>query len=66
MSPPLRPSTDCHSSYSDGRSMETGVGRTFHPSSMGDRCFMRAMAFTWSLILVGGIVYFSIIGLTHH
>lgn len=46
--------------------METGVGRTFHPSSMGDRCFMRAMAFTWSLILVGGIVYFSIIGLTHH
>jgi len=24
------------------------------------------MAFTWSLILIGGIVYFSIIGLTHH
>jgi hypothetical protein len=27
---------------------------------------MRAMAITWSLILVGGIVYFSIIGLAHH
>jgi len=26
---------------------------------------MRAMAITWSLILVGGIVYFSIIGLAH-
>jgi len=24
------------------------------------------MALTWSLILIGGIVYFSIIGLTHH
>jgi hypothetical protein len=27
---------------------------------------MRTMAFTWSLILIGGIVYFSIIGLAHH
>jgi len=27
---------------------------------------MRAMAFTWGLILVGGILYFSIIGLAHH
>jgi hypothetical protein len=27
---------------------------------------MRAMAFIWSVILVGGITYFSIIGLTHH
>jgi len=27
---------------------------------------MRTMAFTWSLILISGIVYFSIIGLTHH
>jgi hypothetical protein len=27
---------------------------------------MRTMAFTWGLILLGGIVYFSIIGLTHH
>jgi hypothetical protein len=27
---------------------------------------MRTMAFTWSLILIGAIVYFSIIGLTHH
>ena len=26
---------------------------------------MRAMAFVWSVILVGGITYFSIIGLTH-
>jgi len=24
------------------------------------------MAFTWAVILLGGIVYFSIIGLTHH
>jgi len=27
---------------------------------------MRAMAFVWGVILVGGITYFSIIGLTHH
>jgi hypothetical protein len=27
---------------------------------------MRAMAFVWSVILVGGITYFSIIGLIHH
>jgi hypothetical protein len=27
---------------------------------------MRTMALTWGLILVTGIVYFSIIGLTHH
>jgi hypothetical protein len=27
---------------------------------------MRAMAFIWSVILIGGITYFSIIGLTHH
>jgi hypothetical protein len=27
---------------------------------------MRAMAFVWTVILVGGITYFSIIGLTHH
>jgi hypothetical protein len=27
---------------------------------------MRAMAFIWMVILVGGIVYFSIIGIVHH
>jgi hypothetical protein len=27
---------------------------------------MRAMAFIWGVIIVGGITYFSIIGLTHH
>jgi len=27
---------------------------------------MRAMAFIWAVILVGGIAYFSVIGLTHH
>jgi hypothetical protein len=27
---------------------------------------MRAMALIWGVILVGGITYFSIIGLTHH
>jgi hypothetical protein len=27
---------------------------------------MRAMAFVWGVILVGGIAYFSIVGLTHH
>ena len=27
---------------------------------------VRAMAFIWSVILIGGITYFSIIGLTHH
>jgi len=27
---------------------------------------MRAMAFTWGVIILGGIVYFSIIGLAHH
>jgi hypothetical protein len=27
---------------------------------------MRAMAVTWTLILVSGIVYFTIIGLSHH
>ena len=28
--------------------------------------FVRAMAFIWAVILVGGIAYFSVIGLTHH
>jgi len=27
---------------------------------------MRAMAFIWGVILIGGITYFSIIGLSHH
>jgi hypothetical protein len=27
---------------------------------------VRAMAFIWAVILVGGIAYFSVIGLTHH
>jgi hypothetical protein len=27
---------------------------------------VRAMAFIWAVILVGGITYFSVIGLTHH
>jgi len=27
---------------------------------------MRAMAFIWAVILIGGITYFSIIGLSHH
>jgi hypothetical protein len=27
---------------------------------------MRAMAFIWAVIIVGGITYFSIVGLTHH
>ncbi|HXR60874.1 MAG TPA: hypothetical protein VN732_06085 [Solirubrobacterales bacterium] len=29
-------------------------------------CTMRAMAFIWGVILIGGITYFSIIGLSHH
>jgi hypothetical protein len=27
---------------------------------------MRAMALIWAVILIGGITYFSVIGLTHH
>jgi hypothetical protein len=27
---------------------------------------MRAMALIWAVILIGGIAYFSVIGLTHH
>jgi hypothetical protein len=27
---------------------------------------MRAMAFVWAVILIGGIAYFTIIGLTQH
>jgi hypothetical protein len=27
---------------------------------------MHAMAFIWALIIVGGLTYFSIIGLSHH
>jgi hypothetical protein len=27
---------------------------------------MRAMALIWAVTLIGGITYFSIIGLTHH
>jgi hypothetical protein len=38
----------------------------FASSSTGKALAMRTMAFTWSVILIGGIVYFSIIGLTHH
>jgi hypothetical protein len=31
-----------------------------------ERLLVRAMAFIWAVILVGGIAYFSVIGLTHH
>jgi len=27
---------------------------------------MRAMAFVWALILIGGIAYYSVVGLSHH
>jgi hypothetical protein len=27
---------------------------------------MRAMGLIWAVILIGGITYFSVIGLTHH
>jgi hypothetical protein len=27
---------------------------------------VRAMAFIWAVVLIGGIAYFSAIGLTHH
>jgi hypothetical protein len=27
---------------------------------------MRAMAFVWAVIIIGGIAYFSVVGLTHH
>jgi len=27
---------------------------------------MRAMAFIWAVVLVGGIAYFSVVGLAHH
>jgi hypothetical protein len=30
------------------------------------RLLVRAMGFIWAVILVGGIAYFSVIGLTHH
>jgi hypothetical protein len=37
------------------------------PSGGGEKFpLMRAMAFVWAVIIVGGITYFSIIGLTHH
>jgi hypothetical protein len=36
------------------------------PRRFGEGNAMRAMAITWAVILVGGITYFSIIGLTHH
>jgi hypothetical protein len=42
------------------------MGGRFASSSTGKALAMRAMAVTWSLILIGGIVYFSIIGLIHH
>jgi hypothetical protein len=38
----------------------------FASSSTGKALAMRVMAVTWTLILVGGIVYFTIIGLSHH
>jgi hypothetical protein len=27
---------------------------------------MKAMAFIWAVVLIGGIAYFSVIGLSHH
>jgi hypothetical protein len=36
------------------------------PSALPNQLAMRAMAFIWAVILVGGIAYFSVIGLTHH
>jgi hypothetical protein len=36
------------------------------PSPAPNQIAMRAMALTWAVILIGGITYFSIIGLIHH
>jgi hypothetical protein len=36
------------------------------PSAAPNQIAMRAMALIWAVILIGGITYFSIIGLTHH
>jgi hypothetical protein len=37
------------------------------PTGGGEKlAAMRAMAFVWAVIIVGGITYFSIIGLAHH
>jgi hypothetical protein len=38
----------------------------FASSLTGKALAMRVMAVTWTLILVGGIAYFTIIGLSHH
>jgi hypothetical protein len=36
------------------------------PSHATNQVAMRAMALIWAVILIGGITYFSVIGLTHH
>jgi hypothetical protein len=33
---------------------------------LSKRLVVRAMAFIWAVILVGGITYFTVIGLAHH
>jgi hypothetical protein len=42
------------------------VGRRASPTTRKEAAVMRAMALIWSVIIIGGITYFSIIGLTHH
>jgi hypothetical protein len=47
-----------------------GIARRTHlkdlPSTAPNQIAMRTMALIWAVILIGGITYFSVIGLTHH
>lgn len=43
-----------------GRSRCAGSGTTLHGEPM------RAMFWTYLILLAGGLVYFSVIGLSHH
>jgi hypothetical protein len=56
--------TDCDGSGEAGASL---LGQDAWVSRDGGKvAAVRAMAFIWAVILVGGIAYFSVIGLTHH
>jgi hypothetical protein len=46
--------------------IDSGADLEGLPHSIPKQVTMRAMALIWAVILIGGITYFSVIGLTHH
>jgi hypothetical protein len=55
-----------HSSLAYAATELTSAARCYFLRSARNRHLMRVMTFTWLFILVGGIAYFSVIGLLHN